>query len=108
MKKSPQAINKEQSAAAECDRKKADARSNHPDEGIKEHGLHVTSRTNGKSVEVTFGPQGGGLVPKNPFASLAQAGYMHSHPEILGKDALNEWDASSKGRKIPKRVKKAK
>jgi hypothetical protein len=90
----------------ECNRKAADARSNHPGEGIKEHGLNVTSRTTGKSVEVTFGPQGGGLVPKNPFASLAQAGYMHSHPEVLGKTALDEWDSATKGKKLPKHVKK--
>lgn len=106
--KSPAEINKAASEKAEEGRKAADARSNHPGQGILEHGQHVTSRTNGKSVEVTFGPQGGGLVPANPFASLAQAGYMHSHPEVLGKTALDEWDSATKGKKLPKRVKKSK
>jgi hypothetical protein len=106
--KSPAEINKGQSCDAECGRKEADARSNHPGTGILEHGLHVTSRTMGKSVEVTFGPQGGSLVPANPFASLAQAGYLHSHPEILGKSGLDEWDSATKGKKLPKRVKRKK
>jgi hypothetical protein len=107
VQQSPTTTNKAQNDAAECGRKEADARSNHPNQGIEEHGLHVTSRTRGNSVEVTFGPQGGGLVPANPFASLAQAGYMHSHPEVLGKDALDEWDSATKGKKLPKRVKKS-
>jgi len=106
--KSPAQINKEQSEAHECQRKEADGRSSHPGEGIKEHALKVTSRTNGKTVEVGFGPQGGGLVPANPFASLAQEGYLHAHPEKLGKTALDEWDAATKGKKLPKRVKKSK
>jgi hypothetical protein len=71
----------------------------------KEHQT-ILSRTTGKPCEISFGPLPGGLVPKNPFASLAQAGYMHSHPEILGKEGLKEWDASTKGRSLPKRVKK--
>lgn len=101
--KSPSEINKDQSCEAQCGAKAAQARSTDPDAGIKEHGLHVTSRTTGKTVDVGFGPQGGGLVPKNPFASLAQAGYMHAHPEILGKTALDEWDASTKGKHLPKK-----
>lgn len=105
---SPSELNRKQSAEHESQRKKADARSNHPDQGIKEHGLHVTSRTTGKSVEVTFGPQGGNLVPKNPFASLAQEGFLHAHPEKLGKKGLAEWDAATKGKKLPEHVKKAK
>jgi hypothetical protein len=32
-----------------------------------------------------------------PFVSKAQQGYLHAHPEILGKKALSEWDAASKG-----------
>lgn len=43
-----------------------------------------------------------------PFKSLAQAGYLHSHPEILGKKGLAEWDAATKGKKLPKYVKKSK
>ena len=73
----------------------------------------IVSRTRGVSMEIAVGPHGaspkagdfGGLVSSNPFASLAQAGYMHTHPGILGKAGLSEWDAASKGRKIPKRVK---
>ena len=73
----------------------------------------IVSRTRGVSMEIAVGPHGsspkagdfGGLVSNNPFASLAQAGYMHTHPGILGKAGLSEWDAASKGRKIPKRVK---
>jgi hypothetical protein len=38
-----------------------------------------------------------------PFVSQAQAGYLHSHPEILGKTALKEWDEATKGKKLPKR-----
>ena len=76
-----------------------------PQKLIHEHD-RVESRLGGKSKEISMGPHGAGLVPSNPFASLAQAGYMHSHPEILGKTALDEWDASSKGRKIPEHVKK--
>lgn len=65
----------------------------------------ITSRITGHTHEISMGVHPDGLVPKNPFASLAQAGYMHSHPEILGKKGLAEWDAASKGRKIPYKVK---
>lgn len=68
----------------------------------------VISRFTGKPVEISMGMHDGGLVPANPFASLAQEGYMHEHPEILGKKALKEWDSATKGKKLPKRVKKAK
>ncbi len=105
---SPLEINQKQSREAEGDKKEAAKRANRPAAGIKEHGLHITSRTNGKTVEVGFGPQGGNLVPANPFASLAQAGYMHSHPEILGKEGLKEWDSATKGKSLPQHVKKAK
>jgi hypothetical protein len=74
----------------------------------------IFSRTRGVMLEIGVGPHGtsdkdnvtGGLVSKNPFASLAQAGYMHTHPGILGKKGLAEWDASTKGKRLPKRVKK--
>lgn len=102
---SPAQENSEMSKKHEAQRKAADARTNYPNQGIEEHKLHVTSRTTGKRVEIGFGPQGSGLVPKNPFASLAQAGYMHSHPEILGKSALKEWDSATRGKKLPKHVK---
>ena len=41
-----------------------------------------------------------------PFKSQAQAGYLHSHPEILGAAGLREWDAATKGKHLPKHVKK--
>ena len=41
-----------------------------------------------------------------PFKSLAQAGYLHSHPEILGKEGLKEWDTATKGKHLPEHVKK--
>lgn len=41
-----------------------------------------------------------------PFVSQAQRGYLHSHPEILGKAGLKEWDEATKGKKLPKRVPK--
>jgi hypothetical protein len=37
-----------------------------------------------------------------PFKSLAQEGYLHEHPEILGSK-LKEWDAATKGKHLPKR-----
>jgi len=41
-----------------------------------------------------------------PFKSAAQRGYLHAHPEILGKKALAEWDAASKGQHVPEHVSK--
>jgi hypothetical protein len=32
-----------------------------------------------------------------PFESKAQQGFMHAHPEILGKKGLKEWDEATKG-----------
>ena len=40
-----------------------------------------------------------------PFKSLAQEGYLHAHPEILGKKGLAEWDAATKGRHLPDKKK---
>ena len=81
----------------------------------KEHDK-VYSRTLRRDLEIGVGMHGtsgkigdfGGLVPANPFASLAQAGMMHANPEILGKKGLSEWDAASKGRKVPQHVAKKK
>jgi hypothetical protein len=70
----------------------------------KEHD-YIISRINGAAYEVKFGPQDKGNVPKNPFASLAQERYMHANPEVLGKEKLAEFDAATKGKKLPKRVK---
>ena len=102
---SPAEINKKQSMEARKGEKAAMERANETEAGHKEHGLKITSRTNGKTVDVGFGPQGGGLVPANPFASLAQEGFLHSHPEKLGKEKLAEFDAATKGKHLPKKVK---
>jgi hypothetical protein len=66
----------------------------------------IQSRTTGRMHEIAITPVGGGLVPKNPFASAAQRSYMHANPEVLGKKGLAEWDAASKGQKVPYKVKK--
>ena len=39
-----------------------------------------------------------------PFKSLAQEGYLHAHPEILGKEGLKEWDEATKGKHLPEHV----
>jgi hypothetical protein len=65
----------------------------------------VQSRLGGKSKEISMGPHGGGLVPKNPFASIAQAGFLHAHPEKLGKAGLKEWDTATRGKHLPQHVK---
>ncbi len=39
-----------------------------------------------------------------PFVSKAQRGYLHAHPEVLGKTALAEWDKASKGQRVPEHV----
>ena len=41
-----------------------------------------------------------------PFESLAQEGYLHSHPEKLGKEKLAEFDAATKGKHLPQHVAK--
>jgi hypothetical protein len=61
----------------------------------------VQSRLGGKAREINMGPHGGGLVPANPFASLAQEGFLHAHPEKLGEKKLAEFDAETKGKKLP-------
>lgn len=104
-KLSPAEINEKQAKEARRCEKEAQDRANYPAAGIKEHDK-IVSRTTGKSVEISLGPNGGGLVPANPFASIAQAGYMHSHPNILGKAGLAEWDKASKGKSLPQHVKK--
>lgn len=65
----------------------------------------IRSRTTGRKIEISMGMPGGGRVPKNPFASLAQEGYLHAHPEKLGKAGLAEWDKATTGKHLPKRVK---
>jgi hypothetical protein len=68
----------------------------------------VISRTTGLSHEISMGMPGRGMVPKNPFASKAQQGYMYAHPEILGKKALKEWSSKTDFKSLPKHVKKGK
>ena len=41
-----------------------------------------------------------------PFVSRAQEGYLHEHPEILGKAGLHEWDAATKGKHLPEHAHK--
>lgn len=77
----------------------------YPNEKMHEHDT-IRSRTTGRKLEISMGPQPNGLVPKNPFASLAQEGFLHAHPEKLGKAGLKEWDAATKGKHLPKHVKK--
>jgi hypothetical protein len=101
---SPAEINHKQAEDLKCQQKAAIARASQPAGGIVEH-MGITSRTNGKKYEIGLGPNGGGLVPANPFASLAQEGFMHAHPEKLGKKGLAEWDAATKGKHLPKKVK---
>lgn len=103
---SPAEINKKQEVEARCKQKEAEKTANKPAAGIKEHGLKIVSKTTGRTVDVGFGPQDSGLVPKNPFASLAQEGFLHAHPEKLGAKKLAEFDAATKGKKLPKKVKK--
>lgn len=74
---------------------------------VREHD-YIISRTTGAAVEVKFGPQDKSNVPRNPFASLAQEGYLHAHPEKLGAKKLAEFDAATKGKKLPYKVKKKK
>lgn len=76
----------------------------YPNARMSEHDT-VRSRTTGRVHEISMGPHGSGLVPKNPFASLAQEGFLHEHPEKLGAKKLAEFDAATKGRHLPKRVK---
>lgn len=42
-----------------------------------------------------------------PYKSLAQAAYFHTHKKELEKKGVNiaEWDAASKGKSLPKKVK---
>jgi hypothetical protein len=82
-------------------------RQENPQTYVKEHQL-IPSHLGGKSREVSFGPLPGGLVPANPFASLAQQGFLHSHPEKLGTKKLAEFDAATKGKSLPEHVKKSK
>jgi hypothetical protein len=77
----------------------------YPNKLIKEH-TKIRSRTTGRMVEIQMQP--GHAVPRNPFASISQMGYLHAHPEKLGKAGLKEWDAATKGKHLPQRAKKAK
>lgn len=40
-----------------------------------------------------------------PFVSAAQQGYLHAHPEVLGKEKLHEFDEATKGKhNLPEHV----
>lgn len=39
-----------------------------------------------------------------PYKSKKQQGYFHAHEDEIGKDTVREFDKSSKGKKLPKRV----
>lgn len=80
----------------------AQVRANEP---MSEHDT-VRSRTTGQTVEIDMGMPGDGRVPKNPFASIAQQGYMHANPDVLGPKKLAEFDRASKGLKLPKKAAK--
>lgn len=43
-----------------------------------------------------------------PYVSQAQAGYFHTHKAELERQGVNvsEWDKATKGKKLPKRVRK--
>ena len=43
-----------------------------------------------------------------PYKSLAQEKYFHANAKKLAKQGVNikEWDSATKGRKLPKKVKK--
>ena len=61
----------------------------------------VTSRLTGKQHEISMGMHGGGLVPKNPFASKAQQRFMYANPDILGKKGLKEWSSKTDFKSLP-------
>lgn len=41
-----------------------------------------------------------------PFASLAQEGWAHTHPQQFGEKNLKEFDAATKGKHLPERIHK--
>lgn len=45
-----------------------------------------------------------------PYASKAQQGYFHAHQKELERQGVNvsEWDAASKGKKLPEKAPKRK
>ena len=42
----------------------------------------------------------------SPYKSLAQEGFFHTNPKMA--KYVKEWDKASKGKHLPKRVKKVK
>jgi hypothetical protein len=102
-KLSPAEINIKQAKEARCCEKATQSRANKPAAGIKEHDK-IVSRTTGKSVEISLGPNGGGLVPKNPFASISQSRFAHANPEKFGgTKGLKEWDKATDYKALPLR-----
>ena len=77
----------------------------YPNKPMSEHDT-IRSRTTGRKTEIAMPPQGGGLVPKNPFASELQAKFAHANPEKFGgKAGLEEWDKSTNFKNLPKHAK---
>jgi hypothetical protein len=78
----------------------------YPNKKMNEHDT-LRSRTTGRKIEISMGPQSGGRVPKNPFASELQAKFAHANPaKFGGKKGLEEWDKSTNFKNLPKKVKK--
>lgn len=74
---------------------------------MKEHDT-LQSSLDHRDYEIGM-PPASGRVPRNPFASMAQAGFLHSHPEkVGGKEKLKEWDTATDFSKLPAKVKKGK
>jgi hypothetical protein len=102
-KLSPAEINEKQAKEARSCEKDAQGRANKPAAGIMEHDK-IVSRTTGKSIEISLGPNGGGLVPANPFASLIQSRFAHANPEKFGgTKGLKEWDKATDYKALPKK-----
>lgn len=68
----------------------------------------IISRTTGLPIEISFGPQGDGNVPRNPFVSQQQQKFMYANPSILGKSGLKEWSAKTNFKSLPKKKGKGK
>lgn len=58
---------------------------------------------------VASGPQRAKSGVKMPYKSRAQAAFFHIHKRELERQGVNvaEWDAASKGKKLPKHKHKA-
>jgi hypothetical protein len=96
-----------------CDRSKVKIESNNDTVSTQLKGLEtrehdkIVSRITGRTHEIQITPVGGGMVPKNPFASQLQQKFLHANPEKVGGEAkLKEWDKSTDFSNLPKKAKK--